>query len=464
LNLIFEKGSYKDPAGQVFYYNDSVYRALTKEGVKRFNEIKNKGIIDESISKKFLIDTKVIDSEYFSEHLNKYYLFLEHKKINFVSYPYEWCFEQLKQAALHHLNFQIFLLERDCVLIDASAYNIQFNNTKPIFIDVLSIENYKYGSYWFGHKQFCEQFLNPLLISSAKNINFNNWFKGNLDGISTSDTNSILSFKDKINPSVFTHVFLLDRLQKKTIENPKETIRKLNKKKNISKETYKYLLLNLKNFITKLKISNNKSLWQNYSINNTYSFQEESLKKKIIANFSQKNKFNCLVDLGCNNGTYSFLSLESGSKNVIGFDYDLNALNDSFIKAKKNSSNFLPLYMDVSNPSANLGWDENERKNISSRAKFDGMIALALIHHLCIAKNIPLENAINWLVSFAPKGIIEFVPKNDETIIKMLQLREDIFSDYTAENFENILKKKTKIIEKKIISSSGRTLYEYQAI
>ena len=133
------------------------------------------------------------------DELSEFDIILEHEKIDYITYPYEWCFDQLKDAALHHLDFQLFLLEKNCVLIDASAYNIQFINSKPIFIDVLSLSEYKDGSYWVGHKQFCENYLNPLILSSKKDIDFNNWFRGNLEGIPTSDLNKILTLKDKFN-------------------------------------------------------------------------------------------------------------------------------------------------------------------------------------------------------------------------------------------------------------------------
>ena len=464
LNIIFDKGSYRDPAGQVFYYKDNIYRGLNLEGCKRYKFIKENQILDESIKNNFLINTKEVSNSNLFPSSKNFELILEHKKINFISYPYEWCFDQLKDAALLHLNFQLFLLEKNCILIDASAFNIQFINSKPIFIDVLSLSKYTEGTYWIAHRQFCENFLNPLLLSSKKDINFNNWFKGNLEGISTSDINAILSLKDKINPSIFIHVFLMDRIQKKMIKNPNEVFSKIKKKKKISKNTYKSILLQLKKTISNLKKNNSVSQWQNYSIENTYRSDEEKLKIKLVGNFSKKYKFNYLADLGCNDGLYSFTSLEKGSKNVVGFDFDLNSLNKAYLISKKKNLNFQTVYMDAVNPSPNQGWNEQERKGLSQRIKFDGMIALAFNHHLAIAKNIPLEESIKWLVSFAPKGIIEFVPKEDETVKKMLQLREDIFSQYNEDIFKNILGKFTKITSKNVVSSSGRALYEFDIL
>ena len=147
---------------------------------------------------------------------------------------------------------------------------------------------------------------------------------------------------------------------------------------------------------------------------------------------------------------------------MIGFDFDINTINQAYKTALSKNLNFLPLFFDASNPSGNIGWNEKERKSFKTRAKFDAILALAFKHHLAIAKNIPLNEVINWLVSLAPTGLIEFVPKNDLTIIKMLELKGDIFPNYTIENFENALSFKSKILSKNKVSDSGRIIYEFK--
>ena len=464
MNIEFEKGSYRDPVGKIFYYKGRVLRGLNSKGVERFKYIKENHILDESIKKNFLISTKEATDLPKINELSEFDLILEHKRIDYITYPYEWCFDQLKDAALHHLNFQLFLLEKNCVLIDASAYNIQFINSKPIFIDTLSLSEYKEGSYWTGHKQFCENFLNPLILSSKKNIDFNNWFKGNLEGITTSDLNNILSLKDKLNYSLFFHVFLMDRYEKKALLKPKEISQRINKKKALSKKSYKGMLLQLKKFILGLSKDKTLSKWSNYSENNSYNPEEEEKKIRIIENFIKKNKFNYLADLGCNDGLYSFKSLKCGAKKVLGFDSDLNVLNKAYLSSKINNLNFHPVYIDFTNPSPSQGWNEKERKGFNQRMKFNGMIALALYHHITIGNNIPMKEAIDWLISFAPKGVIEFVPKEDDMIKEMTKLKGDIFENYNEERFKLYLEQKVKIININKVSSSGRTLYEYSSI
>ena len=177
-----------------------------------------------------------------------------------------------------------------------------------------------------------------------------------------------------------------------------------------------------------------------------------------------KNSFNLMADIGCNDGVYSFESLKCGCKYVVGFDHDLNAVNKAFLKARQKNSSFLPLFFDASNPSANLGWCENERSGFKKRINFDGMLALAFEHHLTISKNIPLDSTIDWLTNIAPKGLIEFVPKNDKNVQSMMLLKGDIFPDYSEEKFKHYLEKKAKIVATDNLGDSGRKIYEYSKI
>ena len=198
----FDKGSFRDQAGKIFYLNNKVYRIITSEGSERLKFLEENQIIEKSIKNNYLIKSKVVSNKIINESLSKNEIVYEHEKIPYISYPYEWSFSQLKAAALHHLEFHLYLLDMGANLIDASAYNIQFIGNKPIFIDLLSLKKYEEGEYWIGHKQFCENFLNPLILQSKKGVYFNNWFKGNLEGIKTEDLNNILSFRDKLSYNI----------------------------------------------------------------------------------------------------------------------------------------------------------------------------------------------------------------------------------------------------------------------
>ena len=458
--MIEEKGSFRDPAGKVFYFKDRVFRMLSSSGKERFQFVSQNNILKQSIEKKYLISTKILDNkDKFNIGLKDENLILEHEKIPYISYPYEWSFSQLKKAAIFHLDFQLFLLELDATLIDASAYNIQFIGNNPIFIDVLSISKYQDGQTWNGHKQFCENFLNPLVLKSKKGVNFNNWFKGNIEGISTEEINKILSLFDKFSYNIFIHIYLLNKLE----ENYKsKKSLKVNKKKIfLKKNNFISILKQLRKFILKLTDYKSITTWDTYSFDNSYSEKASFEKKEIVKKFFEKNNFKIICDIGCNDGEYSEIALQNKCKKVIGFDYDLNAVENAFKRSENKKINFLPLFFDAANPSSSLGWNENERKSFKERANFDGMIALAFEHHLAIGKNIPLNQVILWLTSLAPKGLIEFVPKDDITVKKMLEFKGDIFNEYSVENFEKYLNLHSKIVSKKIIET-GRIIYEFQ--
>ena len=253
----------------------------------------------------------------------------------------------------------------------------------------------------------------------------------------------------------------MNLLDQKAIKNKKINLDQISKKK-FPKKSFLSMLSNMKNFIISLKIKKSRTLWDDYSKNNTYKKKEEDIKKKIVKEFANRHKFKILAELGCNDGVYSKICLGNGCEYVVGFDYDLNAINNAYKTSKDEKLNFLPLYFDASNPSSNLGWYQNERRGYMERLNFSGMLSLAFEHHLAIAKNIPLDQVLKWLINIAPHGLIEFVPKNDETIKKMLILKGDIFNDYNEENFRSLILKNANIVSETIISDSGRKIFEYQ--
>lgn len=456
---IYDSGSFRDPGGKIFYYDNEIFRLVTKLGHSRLKFLNSKNLINELIEKEYLIKTEEVkDSKLLSFFNNN--AILKHERIDFISYPYEWTFNQLKDAALFHLDFQIYLLNKNCKLIDSSAFNVQFHKNKPIFIDVLSIEEYKDGEYWFGYKQFCENFLNPLLLKAKKGVDFNNWFKGNLEGISTEDLCNILSFKDFFSFVILIHIFLQNKLNIKERKKKVGLETNIKSLKKLSKNSYRAILFQLRNFIKSLLPKKQITSWEDYSVTNTYNKEEEEKKLIITHKFYESHKIGSLADLGCNDGKYSKYACSKNIK-VVGFDSDLNVLDQLYLNSKKNNLNFLPIYSDFVNPSTDLGWNNNERKSLTKRANFDASISLAVIHHLAIAKNIPLDQAIKWLVSFSPIGLIEFVPKEDPTTKAMLALKGDIFPDYNVNEFEKILSSLKEIKNKNIITKTNRIIYEF---
>ena len=210
-----EPGSFRDPSGHIWHVGNRIFRTVKGSAGKSFEAAQFSGLFDVDFVHGAIINTQIVeDASIVSQIDDDFELLLEHDKIGLVNYPYEWCFDQLKQAALFHLEILREALDRDITLSDASAYNIQFIGTTPHFIDMLSFRPYREGEVWNGYRQFCEQFLNPLLLQSEIGVPFNNWYKGTLEGISGQDLIQLLPLRKKLKPKMAAHIWLPATLQK----------------------------------------------------------------------------------------------------------------------------------------------------------------------------------------------------------------------------------------------------------
>ena len=265
-----------------------------------------------------------------------------------------------------------------------------------------------------------------------------------------------MSFFNFFLPLFFFHVFLQNYLSRKNVDTDYKKL-----KRKFTKNSYIALIQNCKNLISKLNYEK-KTFWTSYQLNKPYSIEADNSKKKIVAEYINKNKPNKVIDLGSNNGEYSFISIENGAHQVVGYEIDQNLVNQSYRYAKKNNLNFIPLVFDALNPSTNSGWEENERLGFLSRAKSDVTISLAFIHHICIANNVPLDYFVNFLFNISSKGLLEFVPKEDPMVQKMIKFKGDIFPSYSLENLLNLISANGgKIIKLHEIANSKRSLIEY---
>ena len=456
-------GSFRDPAGHVHQLNNRIFRTVTKVGAPSFKKVLETGFLNNLIENEDLVPFEIVqEPDILAQFPGAVYV-LEHPHLQYISFPYEWSFSQLKQAALLHLDIAIKALKADITLTDASAYNVQFIGSKPIFIDHLSFKPYVDREYWMGHRQFCEQFLNPLLLRSKLGVAHNAWFRGNQEGISNENLSLLLPMRHKFSYKMLAHVILPAHLQRKALKQGISEKSSISNRKGLPRSGYQGMLSQLRNWIASLEPKGGSiSAWGTYADENTYADSENKQKAAFIDKFIRKTQPKLTFDLGCNSGAFSEVALLAGTEQIIGFDFDQIALEKAFHRAKEKSLNLLPLYLDASNPSPSQGWQQSERPGFSQRANPDAVLALAFEHHLAIGKNIPLPQVINWIVSLAPNGIIEFIDKNDPTIKTMLSMREDIFHNYSQKYFEDALLQQANIIETCNVTGDGRTLYWYK--
>ena len=411
-----------------------------------------------------IVKTSVVNDDDLRAELPGWQSFVQHQRLPFVSYPYEWPFDLLKRAALLHLDIQREALQDGLWLSDASAYNIQFVGPDPIFIDVLSFRKYRDGEMWAGHQQFLNQFLNPLLLESLLGIPFQNWYRGSVEGIESTALAALIPWHRKISFNILAHVLAPARMDRRVAQRAVKAIRTA-QDLTLPKAHYLGLIGQLHDWIERLEPRNaTASSWANYDRDNSYADPERQVKSEFIARFCGLTKPDMLVDVGCNTGEYAEVALESGAKRVIGLDFDAGALRKACHRAISNNLALTPLFQDATNPSPGQGWRNVERKSLSERGRFDAVLALAVEHHLAIARNVPLDDVVDWLVGWAPRGVIEFVPKSDPTVQTMLALRDDIFDHYSQQAFETALTCRAHIVDQQQVSSSGRTLYAFERI
>ncbi|MBI3500646.1 MAG: SAM-dependent methyltransferase [Bacteroidetes bacterium] len=449
-----EPGSFRDPSGFIFTFEEEIYRAIAPSYFEHFSLFTNSGLYKSLLEKKLIIEH--VDKEKFLVNGFPEYKIIKAKQIPFVSYPYEWSFSQLKDAALLTLEIQKESLKHQMILKDASAYNVQFNGSQPVFIDTLSFEKYKECEPWKAYGQFCRHFLAPLALMSYTSVELSKLLADYIDGIPLELASLLLPRRAKfLNSGIAMHIAVHARMEK----NYSSTNSAQRSKINLPKKKLLALLQHLEECISGLQLKKRKSSWLSYNSDNSYSKEAVQHKEKTISNWLKKIKPEMVWDVGCNTGKFSLLA-SNHSDYVLAMDADDYCMENFYCELKKaGNKKILPLKIDLSNPSPSLGWANEERKNISQRGKADALLALALLHHLRIGNNVPFAHIANYFSVLAQNLIIEFIPKDDGMIHKMLKTREDIFSDYTEENFRNAFETYFTIHEREALHDSGRILY-----
>ena len=457
-------GSFRDPDGHVFATPNKILRGISRncapfvrEFLKSEFYLKHSGtniVLTKEIPLEAVISCGIKESD-----AKTYELWIEHKRIPLITYPYEWSFESLKQAACLTLELLIDSLAHGYTLKDASAYNVQFIHCNPVFIDFLSFTRYVPNSPFYGYKQFCEQFLSPLCLTAFTEIEFNSWYRGKLDGLDLNEVSTTLPYWTKFKFPVLTHIHLHARAMRKM---GLDTSKIPSPDQSIPRKNLVALAQSLHRSVSRFE-RKKITYWQNYKTCCSYSEQSESDKAKILSNFIKNRRINAVLDFGCNTGTYTKVAVCSGAKQAIGLDSDCGAIDSAVQDAHQQSLPIQYLIFDIANPSPNLGWKNEERYSLEKRlSEIDGLFCFALLHHIVIGRNIPIESFTQWLLSLAPTGLIEYVPKSDQMIKQLLHHREDIFTDYTQENFESILRSIGRRVVLHKLRSTERVIYEYE--
>jgi ribosomal protein L11 methylase PrmA len=452
MEMKVHESSFRDPSGFLFYEDGKLLRQVNTSYREDYDILMKSGLYDNLCKNGILIPHKEVENH---KGLNdKKYKVIEPEKIRFISYPYEWSFSQLKDAALTTLKIQTIALTHGMILKDASAYNIQFHKGTPVFIDTLSFEKYQEGKPWEAYRQFCQHFLAPLALMSHTDIRLNQLMKIYLDGIPLDLAARLLPFRTTLNFSLLIHIHLHAKAQKK-YEHKGSAARNI----KISQSNLAAMIQGLKSSVKNLRIKTASTEWGDYYTFTNYTEGSFAGKKEIISGFLGEIKPKTLWDLGANTGEFTQLASSIGAE-CIAFDIDPLAVESNYQNIRKHHiDNILPLVMDLTNPSPSIGWNNEERMGFKMRPLPDAVFALALIHHLAISNNLPFSKIACLLSELSENLVIEFVPKSDSQVKKLLESRKDIFDDYNEENFIREFGVYFSLCDRKKIRDSERTVF-----
>lgn len=448
-------GSFRDPSGSVKTRNGLVYRQVNQLYRVHYDHLVRSGLYDGLVQNGLLVAHREVEMP--QDHGESVYRMILPDQIPFISYPYEWSFSQLKHAALLTLEIQSQALDSGMSLKDCSAYNVQFLNGHPIFIDTLSFEKYQEGLPWVAYRQFCQHFLAPLALMSHVDIRQRRLLQVYLDGIPLDLASGMLPTWTQLKFGLLLHIHLHARAQTR-YSGRRSSIKR---QRTMSKTSFRGLVDSLKNTVRRLRWQSARTTWQCYYSMPIYSPRALAHKKRLVGEMLDAidPRPAKVWDLGANTGLFSRLASDRGMQ-VISFDLDAGAVEQNYLTTvTRGDANILPLVMDLANPSPDLGWAGRERMSLLSRGPADTVLALALVHHLAMQQSVPLGRIAALLDLCCESLIIEFVPKTDPQVQTLLDSREDIFGGYDSLGFELEFSKAFSTVRKERIVESDRVLY-----
>lgn len=446
--------SFRDPSGFLFTRDGVLFRQVSGGYREHYDRLVSSGLLADLVGQGLLIPHEEVGLPPFDP--TDAYRVIRPERLPFVSHPYEWCFGQLKAAALATLRIQRRALEFGMTLKDASAYNIQFRGAAPLSIDTLSFELYEEGRPWAAYRQFCQHFLAPLALMSHADVRLHRLLAEHLDGVPLDLAAALLPLRARLRPSLLLHVFLHARAQKRFAGSrlePSEIARGFSRKAMLG------LVDGLAAAIGRLTLRLRSTEWSHYYDETNYSAAALERKKAAVAELLNETGARTVWDLGANTGLFSRIAADQG-RFTVAFDLDPLAVELNYRRSvERRETRLLPLVMDLTNPSPALGWAHRERQSLIDRAPADAALALALVHHLAVANNVPLGSVAEFLSRLCEWLIVEFVPKNDSQVQRLLASRADIFPDYTRAGFERAFASRFAVERTVPLEESERILY-----
>lgn len=468
-----EPASFRDPANRVFYADGQVLRGLNAEAVEDWTALSGSRFFATLTDQGKICATEPLGDAVPAELASGWDLVLRHERIPFVSYPYEWSFAMLRDAALLHLEMLLAALDEGVTTKDGSAYNLQWRGARPVFIDIGSFERARDGEPWAGYRQFCQTMLYPLLLQSHLGVAFQPWLRAQIDGIEPGQLRKIFGGFRRFKPGVLKHVHLHDAVQARFSKDTTQSVRADLRAAGYSRELTIATVRALRKLVTKLEWRPPATHWASYQDTCTYTEDDRGRKVEFVGRSlaaaaagshgdgaASASGLGLVMDLGANDGTYSRIAAEHADY-VLAVEAD-DAVVDQLYRALSAEGNrrILPLVMDLANPSPGIGWRGRERASLEQRGPADAVLALAVVHHLAIGRNVPLPDVVDWLAALGRRVVVEFVDPEDPMARRLLANKPaGLFEDYRRDHFEKLLAERFTIESREELPSGTRALY-----
>ncbi len=451
-------GSFRDPSGFLFHRDGELYRQVNRSYRENFDRLVASGLLDRLRRERLIIPHEEANLPPLTEDG---YKILKPELVSFVSYPYEWCFSQLKDAALTTLAIQRLALEHGMSLKDASAYNIQFHRGRPVLIDTLSFEIHREGQPWVAYRQFCQHFLAPLALMARCDVGLNQLLRVHIDGVPMGLAGRLLPWRTRLDFGLLTHIHLHAASQRRYAD--RDVRPRHQALPRMSRAGLLGILGSLAGAVRRLRWRPADTEWADYYDFTNYTSDAQEAKRRLVAEFLAGVAPRMVWDLGANTGLYSRIASDQGIP-TIAFDIDQAAVERNYLECRQRQDPaLLPLVLDLSNPSPALGWAHRERLSLEERGPADVVLALALIHHLAISNNVPLPHLAEYLRRQGRHLILEFVPKTDSKVRKLLATRQDVFQHYHEDGLRAAIAPHFETLRAERIAGSERTLYLLRA-
>ena len=384
---------------------------------------------------------------------------LRHERIPFVSYPYEWTFSMLQDAAILHLDLLLDALNEGLTMKDGYAFNVQWQGTRPVFIDVPSFERNPQGGPWAGYRQFCQTFLYPLLLQAHKDVPFRYWMRGSVNGLETRDVRNVMSARDLLRAGVLKHVVLHGAMEAR-FTGKAQAVQSELRDAGFGSELTKATVQGLRKLVGRLRWERSDSTWADYRKICNYTDADRGAKEAFVKQAAAETAPRLAWDLGANDGAYSRLVSEHAG-HVVAVDSDELVVETLYraLRQERNTT-ILPLVMNLADASPGLGWRGRERKAFDQRDRPELVLALALLHHLVISAAVPLAEVLDWLRSLDARVVVEFVHPEDGMVERLLANKPaGLHDDYRVDVFETLVGERFTVERQERLPSGTRTLY-----